>query len=79
MTRQAKKNIGQVVSVKMAKTAIVSVDRVWQHPLYKKRIKRTKKYACHDELGVKEGDKVVIQECRPMSKTKRWKIIKKLK
>lgn len=78
MSQQAKKKIGRVISVKMAKTATVNVDRVWQHPIYKKRIKRTKKYSCHDELGVKAGDQVVIQECRPRSKTKRWKIIKKL-
>ena len=67
---------GKVVKAKMEKTATVLVERIWQHPVYKKRIKRSKKYLVHDEIGVKEGDKVVIQECRPISKRKRFKIIK---
>ena len=67
---------GRVISVKMKKTATVLLERLWQHPLYKKRIKRSKKYLVHDEVGVKEGDKVVIEECRPISKKKRFKIVK---
>lgn len=67
---------GRVVSTKMQKTAAVLVERLWQHPLYKKRVKRSKKYLAHDKIGVKEGDKVIIQECRPISKRKRFKIIK---
>ena len=60
----------------MEKTAVVKVNRLWTHPLYKKIIKRSKKYLCHDETGVKKGDKVLIQECRPISRRKRFKIIK---
>lgn len=74
-----KKFTGRVSSVKMPKTAVVAVGRIRLHPIYKKRIRRTRKYHAHDEIGVKVGDKVVIQECRPISKTKRWKIVKKLK
>lgn len=73
-----KKFKGVVVSDKMNKTRVVKVTRLWQDPLYKKKMKRSKKYLVHDELEVKEGDKVVIQECRPRSKKKRWEIIKKL-
>jgi len=68
---------GVVTSTKMAKTATVLVERFKSHPLYKKRIKVKKKYHAHDEIGVKVGDRVKIQECRPISKTKRWRIIKK--
>lgn len=68
---------GVVVSTKMKKTATVLVERKKIHPIYKKGIKTTKKYHAHDELGVKVGDKVKIQECRPISKTKKWRIIKK--
>lgn len=69
---------GVVVSTKMQKTAVVAVESWWKHPVYKKRIKRLKKYKAHDEAGVKEGDVVEIQETRPISKEKRWKIIRKL-
>jgi len=68
---------GVVTSTKMAKTATVLVERFKSHPLYKKRIRVKKKYHTHDEIGVKVGDRVKIQECRPISKTKRWRIIKK--
>jgi len=70
---------GVVTSTKMAKTATVLVERFKVHPLYKKRIKVKKKYHAHDEIGVKVGDRVRIQECRPMSKTKRFKIIEVIK
>ncbi len=69
-----KQFIGKVISVKMPKTAKVLVSRIKVHPLYKKRIKVRKIYHVHDELGVKINDKVKFQDCRPMSKTKRWKI-----
>jgi small subunit ribosomal protein S17 len=70
---------GTVTSAKTAKTAIVTIVRKWQHPLYKKYVKRTKNYACHVEgLEVKEGDVVTIQECRPMSKTKKFKVMAKV-
>ncbi len=62
---------GTVTSVKTAKTATVTVTRQWQHPVYKKYVKRTKKYACHiDKVEVKEGDLVTVTECKPISKTK---------
>lgn len=70
---------GVVMSVKMKKTATVLVERKKIHPVYKKGIKTTKKYHAHDELGVKEGDRVKIQGCRPMSKTKKWKIVEVIK
>jgi len=73
-----KKFIGKVISTKPEKTVIVKVDRIWQHPLYKKRVKRSKKYHAHDEIGVKKGDKVEIQETRPLSKLKKWKVNKKI-
>lgn len=69
---------GTVTSTKMDKTAVVTVELRWRHPLYKKIVKRSKKYLAHDELGVKEGDKVKIIEIRPISKRKRFKILEKL-
>lgn len=66
---------GIVISAKMEKTVVVRVDRKWRHPLYQKRIKRSKHYLVHDEVGVKEGDIVTIVETKPMSKMKSWKII----
>lgn len=74
-----KKLVGKVVSTKMTKTAVVEVERHKTHPLYKKRIKFTKKIHAHDEIGVKEGDKVVMMEIKPISKTKKWKIIEVIK
>ena len=62
----------------MEKTVVVKVDVSWQHPLYKKRVKRSKKYLVHDELGVKVGEKVRIGEIKPTSKRKRWKILEKV-
>jgi len=70
---------GTVVSNKMQKTVVVKVERIKEHPRYKKRYKVHKKYKAHDEKGeYKVGDKVVIEECRPMSKEKRWRVIKKI-
>ena len=69
---------GTVVSDKMEKTVVVEVERVKEHPRYKKRYKSHKKYKAHDEKGeCKKGDKVVIGECRPMSKDKKWRVINK--
>ncbi|PSO45169.1 MAG: 30S ribosomal protein S17 [Parcubacteria group bacterium QH_9_35_7] len=66
---------GTVVSDKENKTLRVEVERLKQHPLYKKRYTVTKKYAVHDEDNEgKEGDVVQFQECRPISKTKRWRL-----
>lgn len=70
---------GTITSLAQAKTARVEVERQWQHPLYKKRVKRTKSYACHyEDLELKLDDKVMIEECRPVSKTKKFRVIKKL-
>ena len=66
---------GKVISTKMAKTATVAVERVVVHPLYKKRLKKIKKYHVHDEIGVKEGDKVKFAASKKYSKIKRWKIV----
>ncbi len=64
---------GRVTSDKMDKTVTVLVDRRVMHPLYKKFIRRSKKYAAHDEANLcKIGDTVRIEECRPISKRKTW-------
>lgn len=65
----------KVLHTKMAKTATVAVERVVVHPVYKKRIRRIKKYHVHDEHGVKEGQTVKFVASRPFSKLKRWKIV----
>ncbi len=70
--------VGKVISCKLPKTAIVLVERVVSHKIYKRRFKRTKKYMVHDELGVKEGNVVKFTPSRPYSKRKRWKIIEVL-
>lgn len=74
-----KKFSGRVISTKMDKTATVEVVRLVAHPIYKKRTKTKKKFHVHDELGVKVGDQVVIVETRPISKTKKWKVIEVIK
>jgi small subunit ribosomal protein S17 len=67
---------GVVVSDKQNKTVIVRVERRMMHPIYKKFIRRSKKYAAHDETNAsKIGDVVRIRECAPISKTKRWELI----
>ena len=67
--------VGVVVSDKMDKTVVVAVERVTRHRLYGRMIRRTKKYHAHDEdNGCKIGDRVVIAESRPLSKTKRWRV-----
>ncbi|MFN8723769.1 MAG: 30S ribosomal protein S17 [Rhodospirillales bacterium] len=67
---------GTVVSDKMDKTVTVLVERRVMHPVYKKYIKQSKKYAAHDENNqFKSGDVVEIEECRPLSKRKRWMVI----
>ncbi len=70
---------GTIVSDKMQKTVIVKVERIKEHPKYKRRYKIHKKYKAHVESGeYKTGDKVIIEECRPMSKEKKWRVIKKI-
>jgi small subunit ribosomal protein S17 len=67
---------GVVVSDKQDKTITVLVERRVMHPLYKKYVKKSKKYAAHDEANsFKEGDNVSIRECRPLSKNKRWEVL----
>jgi small subunit ribosomal protein S17 len=71
-----KTRVGTVVSSKMDKTAIVAVERKVAHPVYGKQQTRTKKYyAQDDENAAREGDVVKIVETRPLSKTKRWRIV----
>ena len=66
---------GKVIGVKNQKTATVAVERIVSHPLYKKSIKRTKKYQVHDEIGTSVGDVVKFVAVRPISKLKRHKIL----
>ena len=67
--------VGYVVSDKMDKTVVVSVETHVSHPLYKKYIKRTKKFKAHDENNeCRIGDRVKIMETRPLSKEKRWRV-----
>ncbi|MGH8554973.1 MAG: 30S ribosomal protein S17, partial [Gammaproteobacteria bacterium] len=69
--------IGQVVSDKMQKTVAVLVERKVLHPLYKKYIRRSTKLLAHDEArACKQGDTVAIEECRPISKRKSWRVQK---
>ena len=70
---------GIIVSDKMAKTRVVEVERYFKMPKYGKYIKRSKKFKVHDEANeYKTGEKVKIQETRPISKDKRWKIISRI-
>ena len=74
-----KTKVGVVISAKMPKTVIVTVGRMRKHPLYKKVVRLRKGFAAHDEAGdVREGDLVRIQESRPYSATKRWKVVEVL-
>lgn len=67
--------IGFVASDKMTKTVTVRVDRLVKHPVYRKYVRRRKKFMAHDELGSKIGDKVRIVETRPTSARKRWRVV----
>ncbi len=67
--------IGMVSSDKMTKTVVVRVDRVVKHPMYRKYVKRRKKFMAHDEMGSAIGDKVRIVETRPLSARKRWRVV----
>ncbi|MEK7123503.1 MAG: 30S ribosomal protein S17 [Patescibacteria group bacterium] len=70
---------GAVVSDKMQKTVVIAVTRLKWHPKYKKQYKVTKRFKAHDEKGeYRLGDKVVIEETRPLSKEKRWRVVKKI-
>jgi small subunit ribosomal protein S17 len=74
-----KEQVGIVLKKKMAKTAVVRIERLVPHQLYGKRITRTKKVYVHDEHeSAQSGDTVLIQETRPLSKMKRWRLVKVL-
>ena len=66
--------VGVVVSAKMQKTVVVSVERLVHHAMYRKTIKRTSRFMAHDEKGAQRGDRVRIVEARPLSKLKRWRV-----
>ncbi|WP_281422647.1 30S ribosomal protein S17 [Pelorhabdus rhamnosifermentans] len=71
-----KVRIGKVVSDKMEKTVVVTVERLVQHPLYKKSVKQTTRFKAHDENNESHiGDTVKIMETRPLSKDKRWRVV----
>jgi small subunit ribosomal protein S17 len=73
---QRKTKVGRVVSDKMDKTIVVSVERLARHPLYKRVIRLTTKFKAHDETNdAHTGDTVLIEESRPLSATKRWRLI----
>jgi small subunit ribosomal protein S17 len=73
---QRKTKTGRVVSDKMDKTIVVSVERLTRHPLYKRVMKASTKFAAHDEANeAKIGDTVLIEESRPLSATKRWRLV----
>lgn len=72
-----KEQVGIVISNKMQKTIVVKIENRYQHPFYSKIIIKTKNYLAHDEQNKANiGDQVLLQECRPLSKKKRWKLIK---
>jgi small subunit ribosomal protein S17 len=75
-TGKRKQRVGEVVSNKMTKTIVVRVERRFPHPQYKKIVTSYKKFYAHDDKGeAKVGDTVRIEESRPLSKLKRWKLI----
>ncbi|MDO8340406.1 MAG: 30S ribosomal protein S17 [Candidatus Woesebacteria bacterium] len=68
---------GKIISTKMPKTVTVEVERFLAHPIYKKRFKRNKKYQVHSEKELKVGETIKFVETRPISKTKRWRVLEK--
>ena len=71
--------IGKVISTKMQKTAVVEVESISIHPLYKKRVRKTKKFKAHDNLGVEVGNIVRIENTRPISKDKHFQVVEIVK
>ena len=72
-----KQQVGIVISNKMQKTIVVKIEKRYPHPIYSKTMLRTKKYLAHDERQeCTIGDQVLLQDCRPLSKRKRWKLVK---
>lgn len=77
--RRRQRRVGKVMSAKMNKTIVVKVTRQAQHPLYKRVVRRSKKFYAHDERNEgQEGDWVRIEETRPLSKLKRWRLVEVL-
>ena len=74
-TNRRAEKVGIVQSDKMTKTVTVRVDRLVKHPVYRKYVRRRKKFMAHDELGAAVGDKVKIIETRPLSARKRWRVV----
>ncbi len=75
-----KTRVGRVVSDKMDKTVVVAIEKKVMHPVYKKFVRRRKKYKAHDEQNTcRIGDEVLISETRPLSKDKRWRVEKVLR
>ena len=71
-----KQEVGIVISNKMQKTIVVKIESRYSHPIYLKTVVKTKKYLAHDEQErCHVGDQVLLQECRPLSKKKRWKLV----
>ena len=71
-----KQQIGIVISNKMQKTIVVKIENRYPHPIYSKTLVKTKKYLAHDEYETcMIGDQVLLEECRPLSKKKRWKLV----
>ena len=72
-----KQKIGTVISHKMQKTIVVEIENRYPHPIYSKIMTKTKKYLVHDEMDEYDiGDQVLVEECRPLSRRKRWKLRK---
>jgi len=79
MRQRVKRRTGIVVSAKAAKTVVVRVDRLVEHPLYGKRVRQRRRFMVHDERGeCHEGDRVLIIESPPLSRHKRWRVSKVL-
>ena len=79
MTGHKKKLAGEIVSDKMDKTVVVLVTSIKTHAKYKKQYKVSKKYKAHDEKNeYKIGEQVIIEACRPLAKTKTWRVLKKV-
>ena len=76
MQGKRRSKTGRVVSDKMDKTVVVSVERLRRHPVYKRVVRLSSKFKAHDESnGAQVGDTVRIEECRPMSRDKRWQVV----
>ena len=78
-TRNQRQLVGRVTSNKMQKTVVVKVERVFRHPAYGKVVRSANKFKAHDEAGqCKVGDRVEIMETRPMSRDKRWRVVRRV-